>query len=240
MNGDETSALVVFSGGQDSATCLAWALDRFDRVETLGFHYGQRHVVELDMREPIRRRIAEAFPHWAARLGPDRMVDLTVLGEVSVSALTADLPMGTRDDGLPATFVPGRNIVFLTFAAITALQRGMKHVVTGVCETDYSGYPDCRDDTVKALQAALNLGMASRIVLDTPLMWIDKAATWRLAHDLGGDALVEIIRTGSHSCYRGERDVLHDWGRGCGACDACDLRAAGWRQWLAATIDRPA
>lgn len=226
-----SSALVVFSGGQDSTTCLAWALDRFERVETIGFRYGQRHVVEMDVRQPVRERMASAFPEWATRLGPDRVVDLAVLGEVSVSALTGDMPDGVRDDGLPATFVPGRNLVFLTFAAITAFQRGIKHVVTGVCETDYSGYPDCRDDTVKALQAALNLGMASRIVLETPLMWIDKAATWRLAERLGGGAFVEIVRTGTHTCYSGDRGHLHDWGFGCGTCDACRLRASGWERW---------
>lgn len=226
-----SSALVVFSGGQDSATCLAWALDRFERVETIGFRYGQRHAIEMDVRAPIRRRIAEEISAWGERLGADRVVDLDVLGQVSVSALTRDMPISKRDDGLPTTFVPGRNLVFLTFAAITAFQRGLKHVVTGVCETDYSGYPDCRDDTIKALQTALNLGMASRLVLDTPLMWVDKRATWQLAHELGGHALVEIIRAESHSCYLGDRDHEHDWGFGCGSCPACELRAAGWQAY---------
>ncbi|AEG49603.1 exsB protein [Sphingobium chlorophenolicum L-1] len=229
MSNADASALVVFSGGQDSATCLAWALNRFDRVETIGFRYGQRHEIELAVRNPLREGIADAFPNWAPRLGPDRIIDLAVLGEVSESALTSDIDIGMRDDGLPTTFVPGRNLIFLTFAAITAYQRGLKHVVTGVCETDYSGYPDCRDDTIKALQAALNLGMGSHLVLDTPLMWIDKAATWRLAAELGGSALVDIIREHSHSCYLGDRAHRHDWGYGCGSCPACDLRANGWR-----------
>ncbi|MBB4100489.1 7-cyano-7-deazaguanine synthase QueC [Sphingomonas kyeonggiensis] len=231
MSNADSSALVVFSGGQDSVTCLAWALNRFDRVETIGFHYGQRHEIELKVRAPLRAQIADAFPAWAPRLGPDRIIDLAVLGEMSLSALTSDIDIGMRDDGLPTTFVPGRNLIFLTLAAIVAYQRGLKHVVTGVCETDYSGYPDCRDDTIKALQAALNLGMASRIVLDTPLMWIDKEATWRLAYNLGGDTLVEIIRTESHSCYQGDRTQLYEWGYGCGSCPACELRAVGWRNY---------
>ena len=228
---DPSSALVLFSGGQDSTTCLAWALSRYDRVETIGFAYGQRHAVEMEVREPVRRAIAALSPQWAGRLGPDRVVPLDVLGSVSLSALTADLPMGTRPDGLPATFVPGRNLVFLTFAAITAYQRGLKRVVAGVCETDFSGYPDCRDDTVRALQVALNLGMEARLVLETPLMWIDKAETWQLAHDLGGDPLVDLVVGETHTCYLGERGRRHDWGVGCGTCDACRLRAAGWAKW---------
>ncbi len=226
---DPDSALVVFSGGQDSATCLAWALARFARVETVGFHYGQRHAVEMTVREPIRQAIRAAFPDWGARLGPDRVIPLDVLGTVSVSALTADLALGPGPAGLPASFVPGRNIVFFTFAAIVAYQRGLKHIVTGVCETDYSGYPDCRDDTVKALQAALNLGLESRLVLDTPLMWIDKAGTWKMAEELGRKALVDLIVEHSHSCYLGDRSTRHDWGYGCDTCDACRLRANGWR-----------
>ena len=229
----EDGALVVFSGGQDSATCLAWALDRFHRVETVGFDYRQRHRVELDVREPVRRAMVAAKPAWANRLGPDRVIDLGVFGEVSHSALTADLPATPRQDGLPATFVPGRNLVFLTFAAIVAEQRGLKHVVTGVCETDYSGYPDCRDDTIKALQAAINLGMQSRLVLHTPLMWIDKARTWRKCEEIGGAALVEVLRRETHSCYAGDRSTTFAWGQGCGACDACRLRAAGWAGYVA-------
>jgi 7-cyano-7-deazaguanine synthase len=231
---DTSSALVLFSGGQDSTTCLAWALSRYERVETIGFVYGQRHAVEMDVREHVRRRIASLGSDWSRRLGPDRVVSLDVLGSVSKSALTADLPMDTRPDGLPATFVPGRNLVFLTFAAIVAQQRGLKHVVAGVCETDFSGYPDCRDDTVKALQVAINLGMEARLVLETPLMWIDKADTWRLAESLGGDMLVDLLIEHTHTCYLGERGQRHAWGYGCGHCPACELRARGWERYRAA------
>ena len=224
-------ALVLFSGGQDSTTCLAWALDRYEHVETVGFTYGQRHAIEMDMRAPIREALPEVKAAWGPRLGRDWIVPLETLGNVSVSALTADLPFGTRPDGLPATFVPGRNLVFFTFAAIVAQQRGLDRVVSGVCETDFSGYPDCRDNTVKALQVAINLGMESRLVLETPLMWIDKAATWRLARELGGDALVDVVRTQTHSCYRGDRSRQHAWGYGCGECDACLLRARGYEKF---------
>jgi len=234
---DLSSALVLFSAGQDSTTCLAWALDRFDRVETVGFEYGQRHGIEMELREPVRRKLAELRPDWTRRLGPDRVIGLDVLGRVSHSALTSDLPFAKRPDGLPNTFVPGRNLVFFTFAAIVAYQRGLKHVVGGMCETDFSGYPDCRDDAIKALQAAINLGMETRLALDTPLMWLDKAATWRLADSLGGAALVELVRRETHSCYRGARGTLHEWGHGCGECDACKLRARGWADYAA---DRPA
>ena len=233
MTLDPSSALVLFSGGQDSTTCLAWALSRYQRVETIGFSYGQRHAVEMEVREPVRRAIATLSDDWRQRLGPDRVVPLDVLGAVSTSALTADLPMGTRPDGLPATFVPGRNLVFLTFAAIVAYQRGLKHVVAGVCETDFSGYPDCRDDTVKALQVAINLGMEARLVLETPLMRIDKADTRRLAETLGGRALVDLIVEETHTCYLGDRTHRHDWGVGCGTCDACRLRANGWTSYRA-------
>lgn len=231
------SAIVLFSGGQDSATCLAWALARYDQVETIGFHYGQRHAVEMDCREAIRSGLSVLDRGWKARLGRDHVVDLTVLGQVSTSALTADLPLSQRPDGLPATFVPGRNLVFLTFAAIVAHQRGLKRVVTGVCETDYSGYPDCRDDTVKALQIAINLGMEARLVLETPLMWIDKAATWRLAEELGGGPLVEMIIERTHTCYLGDRSTRHGWGFGCGKCDACGLRRAGWRRYMGEAVE---
>src|ERR1700760_2259342 len=186
----DNSALVLFSGGQDSATCLAWALDRYDHVETIGFDYRQRHRAELDARGDFREGLERHFPKWAAKLGEDRVLDLSVLGEISDTALTRDVEIVTEASGLPNTFVPGRNIVFLTFAAAVAYRRGLKHVVMGVCETDFSGYPDCRDDTIKALQVALNLGMQSRFVLETPLMWIDKAQTWLLAEQLGGGALV--------------------------------------------------
>jgi 7-cyano-7-deazaguanine synthase len=221
-------ALVLFSGGQDSTTCLAWALSRFDHVETVGFRYGQRHEVELECSNTVRRSVESAFPTWKAKLGKQHLIDLGVLGQVSASALTADLPFEQRPDGLPATFVPGRNLVFLTFAAIVAHQRGLGRVVTGVCETDFSGYPDCRDNTVKALQVAINLGMESRLVLETPLMWIDKADTWRLAERLGGRALVDLIVEDTHTCYRGDRSARHEWGYGCDDCPACDLRKRGF------------
>ena len=224
-------ALVLFSGGQDSTTCLAWALSRFDHVETIGFRYGQRHEIELECRQPIRRALGELCSTWARKLGRDHLIDLNVLGQVSESALTADLPFGKRADGLPATFVPGRNLVFMTFAAIVAHQRGLRRVVCGVCETDFSGYPDCRDNTVKALQVAINLGMEARVVLETPLMWIDKAETWRLAEQLGGRALVDLIIERTHTCYLGDRTVRHEWGFGCGNCDACRLRANGWARY---------
>ena len=230
------NALVLFSGGQDSTTCLAWALSRYDHVETIGFTYGQRHQVEMECREPVRAGLAAVEPTWRQKLGRDHLIDLGILAEVSVSALTADLPFGTRADGLPATFVPGRNLLFLTFAAIVAHQRKIKRLVTGVCETDYSGYPDCRDDTMKALQVALNLGMEARLAIETPLMWIDKAATWELAHKLGGRALVDLIIEKTHTCYEGNRSRRHEWGFGCGTCDACRLRSDGWRRYRATSI----
>ena len=229
----DTGALVLFSGGQDSATCLAWALDRFTHVETLGFDYGQRHHVELACRETVREGLKAQNPAWAARLGPDHTLGLGALGEVSDTALTRDVAIAMTDEGLPNTFVPGRNLVFLTFAAALAYRRGLKHIVAGMCETDYSGYPDCRDDTIKALQVALNLGMDRRFVLHTPLMFIDKAQTWAMAERLGGAPLVELIRRDSHSCYLGDRAQEHDWGFGCGTCPACELRAAGWRRYRA-------
>jgi 7-cyano-7-deazaguanine synthase len=231
---DHNAALVLFSGGQDSATCLAWALARFGRVETIGFDYGQRHRVELDVRAPLRTALTEAFPTWGEKLGEDHIIDLSVLGQISDTALTKDAEIAMQANGLPNTFVPGRNLLFFTFAAAIAYRRGIKHIVTGVCETDYSGYPDCRDDTVKAMQLALNLGMETRFVLHTPLMWIDKAETWALAQELGDERLVELIRTFSHSCYQGTREILHDWGYGCGTCPACELRAQGWEKFQAA------
>jgi 7-cyano-7-deazaguanine synthase len=230
------SAIVLFSGGQDSTTCLAWALSRYERVETIGFGYGQRHAIEMDCREEVRSGIVGINPCWQPRLGRDHIIDLTVLGQVSISALTTDLPLSKRPDGLPSTFVPGRNLVFLTFAAIVAHQRDLKHVVTGVCETDFSGYPDCRDDTVKALQVAINLGMEARLVLETPLMWIDKAATWKLAENLGGRAFVDMIVRTTHTCYIGDRSNRHEWGFGCGKCDACGLRREGWRRYMSETV----
>jgi 7-cyano-7-deazaguanine synthase len=229
----DSTALVLLSGGQDSATCLAWALDRFDHVETIGFDYGQRHRVELIARTEFCASLRRRFPHWGARLGDDRVLDLSVLGDISDTALTRDVEIETAASGLPNTFVPGRNIVFLTLSAAVAYRRGLKHIVTGVCETDFSGYPDCRDDTIKALQVALNLGMERRFVLETPLMWIDKAGTWALAEQLGGAALVEMIRDQTLTCYNGDTETTHDWGRGCGTCPACHLRAKGYARWVA-------
>ena len=227
------SALVLFSGGQDSTVCLAWALERFDHVETVGFHYGQRHRVELDCRPAIREALTLQFPRWTPRLGDDHVLDLGVIGAVSDSALTREAEIRLGADGLPTTFVPGRNLMFFTTAAALAYRRNLRHLVGGMCETDYSGYPDCRDDTLKALQVALNLGMAQRFVIETPLMWLDKAATWALAEDLGGTTLVEILRRDTHSCYRGDRSRLHAWGFGCGDCPACDLRRSGYERWIA-------
>ncbi|WP_434730667.1 7-cyano-7-deazaguanine synthase QueC [Rhizobium binae] len=230
------TALVLFSGGQDSTTCLAWALDRYERVETVGFDYGQRHRIELDCRETLRREIGVMNPIWAERLGDDHTISLSSLGEISNTSLTSEIAIEMEDTGLPNTFVPGRNIIFLTFAAALAYRRGLKHIIGGMCETDYSGYPDCRDDTIKALQVALNLGMEKRFVLDTPLMWLDKAETWRLAENLGGSRLVETIVKDSHTCYLGERGDLHDWGYGCGTCPACELRAKGYQRFVAEQI----
>ena len=227
----DDAALVLFSGGQDSATCLAWALERFAHVETIGFDYGQRHRVELEVRQAFRARLLRENADWAPRLGEDHMLALDALRAVSDTALTRDTTIAMQADGLPNTFVPGRNLLFLTFAAALAYRRGLKHLVAGMCETDYSGYPDCRDDTLKALQVAINLGMDRRFVLHTPLMWRDKAATWALSQRLGGPALVEAIRTDTHSCYLGDRTTLHDWGYGCGHCPACELRRNGWERW---------
>jgi len=224
-------ALVLFSGGQDSATCLAWALERFVRVETLGFDYGQRHRIELDRRADVRAGLCDLNTAWRDRLGEDHLLSLAALGEVSDTALTRDVAIEMGENGLPNTFVPGRNIVFLTFAAALAYRRGLRHIIGGMCETDFSGYPDCRDDTVKALQVALNLGMDQRFVLHTPLMWIDKAQTWQLAETLGGRALVDVIVERTHTCYLGERGDRHAWGYGCGTCPACRLRAEGFARY---------
>jgi len=229
----DPTALVLLSGGQDSATCLAWALEQFERVETIGFDYRQRHRAELVARTEFRCALAEQFPDWVAKLGSDHVLDVSVLNEISETALTRDIQIATGASGLPKTFVPGRNILFLTLAAAVAYRRGLKHLVSGVCETDYSGYPDCRDDTIKALQVALNLGMECRFVLDTPLMWLTKAQTWALANALGGPPLVELIRERTLSCYYGDTVTMHEWGRGCSACPACDLRAKGYREWRA-------
>ena len=232
----DDGALVLFSGGQDSTTCLAWALDRFPRVETLGFDYGQRHRIELDGRAHLRKRLAAMNTAWFRRLGRDHMIELDALGRISETALTRSTEIAFAASGLPNTFVPGRNIVFLTFAAALAYRRSLGHIVGGMCETDYSGYPDCRDDTIKALQVALNLGMDRRFVLQTPLMWIDKAETWKMAEDLGGRALVDLIVEDTHTCYLGTRGERHDWGYGCGTCPACDLRAKGHAKYVAETL----
>jgi 7-cyano-7-deazaguanine synthase len=231
MSGE--GALVLFSGGQDSTACLAWALNRFPYVETVGFDYGQRHRIELECRGKVRDGLRRLDPDWAARLGDDHTLGLGALGEVSNTALTRDVEIALGEGGLPNTFVPGRNLVFLTFAAALAYRRGLRHIVGGMCETDYSGYPDCRDDTIKALQVALTLGMERRFVLHTPLMWIDKAATWGLAHELGGDALVDLIVEETHTCYLGERGRRDAWGHGCSSCPACELRADGHRRFAA-------
>lgn len=231
VNTDQTAALVLFSGGQDSATCLAWALDRFGRVETVGFHYGQRHEVEMACRRDVRAAISADFPEWTERLGPDHVLDLSVIGEVSETALTREAEIRLSRDGLPTTFVPGRNLAFLVFAGMVAYRIDAPHIVAGMCETDFSGYPDCRDETVKAMNAALNLGMARAFEIHTPLMWIDKAETWRMAESLGGPTLVDLIVERTHTCYLGERDKRHDWGYGCGTCPACELRARGWERY---------
>lgn len=226
-------ALVLFSGGQDSATCLAWALERFERVETVGFDYGQRHAVEMEARLAVRAGMATVLPDLAGRLGEDHVVDLTGYGRIAESALTADRAIEMDERGLPTTFVPGRNLIFLVAAAALADRRGLQVLVGGMCETDFSGYPDCRRETIDAMERALALGLDSRARIDTPLMHLTKAGTWALAHRIGGDALVELIVEASHTCYRGDRAHRHGWGYGCGDCPACELRAAGHAEWLA-------
>ena len=227
----DDAALVLFSGGQDSTVCLAWALGRYARVETIGFHYGQRHAVEMQCRTKVLHHLRTEFSQWAGKLGADTVLELDVIREVSESALTRDAEITMGANKLPTTFVPGRNLLFFTTAAALAYRRGIKVLVGGMCETDYSGYPDCRDDTLKALQVTLNLGMERRFVIETPLMWIDKAATWRLAEELGGKTLVQLIIEHTHSCYRGDRTERHAWGYGCGACPACELRARGYKRF---------
>ena len=232
------SALVLFSGGQDSTTCLAQALSKYERVETIAFDYHQRHRIELDARLTVLQELKARFPQWAVKLGEDHLLDLAVLGEVSESSLTRKTAFKMEQNGLPNSFVPGRNLLFLTLAAALAYRRGLQVIVTGVCETDFSGYPDCRDDTMKAMQLALSLGMDRRFLIETPLMWIDKAATWELARSLGeatgigaGDSLVELIVEHTHTCYLGERGKRHPWGYGCGTCPACALRARGYERF---------
>ena len=229
------SALVLFSGGQDSTVCLAWALERFARVETIGFAYGQRHAVELDMCPRIRAALTSQSQKWGARLGDDHFVRIDALAEISETALTGDVEIEFAKTGLSTTFVPGRNLVFFSFAGAVAYRRGIHHIVAGMCETDFSGYPDCRDDTIKAMQLALSLGMDHRFVIHTPLMWIDKAGTFALAEEIGGTPLVDLLVAETHTCYRGDRQHRHAWGFGCGECPACRLRAAGYEKWKAAS-----
>lgn len=228
------TAIVLFSGGQDSATCLAWALDRFDSVETVGFDYGQRHRVELTCRARFREALAAGFPHWASRLGPDHLLDATVLKTLGETAMTEDIEISTLANGLPSTFVPGRNLLFFTLAGALATRRGAATLVGGMCETDYSGYPDCRAVTLKSQEQTLRLGLEAEIAIAAPLMHLDKAATWAMAHELGGDALVALVTEHTHTCYLGDREHRHAWGYGCGTCPACELRANGWQAWHAA------
>ena len=235
-----TTALVLFSGGQDSTACLAWALEHYQRVETVGFDYGQRHRVELDCRLSVRRELAAGFPDWAARLGDDHLLDLKLLGQISDTALTSERAIALQANGLPNTFVPARNLLFLTFAAALAYRRGASVLVGGMCETDYSGYPDCRDNTLKAMQVALSLGLDAPMVVQTPLMWLTKAQTWAFSHALGGAALNALIVAHTHTCYLGERGQIHAWGFGCGQCPACRLRADGFAAWQAAGGSPPA
>jgi 7-cyano-7-deazaguanine synthase len=232
MSFDPRTALVLFSGGQDSTTCLAWALNRFAHVETLAFDYGQRHRIELDCRLTVLAQLREQFPDWAERLGADHLLDLSLLAQISDTALTTEREIEMQDNGLPNTFVPGRNLLFLGMAATLAYRRSASVLVGGMCETDYSGYPDCRDNTLKALQVALSLGLDAPMTIETPLMFLTKAQTWTLAEDLGGAALVELITEHTHTCYLGERGQRHAWGHGCGHCPACELRHAGHAAWL--------
>ena len=225
------TALVLFSGGQDSTVCLAWALERFSRVETVGFDYGQRHAVELSVRAGLREKMSALNSDWAARLGDDHMIKLDALAVISDTALTRQTAIEIADSGLPTTFVPGRNLMFFCFAGALAYRRGARHLVAGMCETDYSGYPDCRDDTIKAMQVALTLGLDKRVAIHTPLMWIDKAETFALAVEIGGEAFLDLLIEESHSCYLGDRGRRHDWGYGCGTCPACQLRAQGFAKF---------
>jgi 7-cyano-7-deazaguanine synthase len=237
---DAKKALVLFSGGQDSTACLAWALQRYAEVETVGFDYGQRHRIELDCRATVRRELARRFPQWAPRLGADHLLDLALLGQISDTALTAERQIELQANGLPNTFVPGRNLLFLTFAAALAYRRGVSVLVGGMCETDYSGYPDCRDNTMKAMQVALSLGLDQPLTVETPLMFLTKAQTWALTEQLGGAALNELIMEHTHTCYLGERGQRHAWGHGCGECPACTLRRRGHEAWLREQRERAA
>jgi 7-cyano-7-deazaguanine synthase len=226
------AALVLFSGGQDSTACLGWALDRYDRVETVGFGYGQRHRVELECRDVVLHHLRQGFPHWAARLGADHLVDLSLIAQIGESALTSERALAMQANGLPNTFVPGRNLMFFTVAAALAYRRGAGVLVGGMCETDFSGYPDCRDNTLKAMQIALSLGLDTKMTVETPLMFLSKAQTWALAKSLGGDALMQITIEHTHTCYLGDRSRRHVWGYGCGDCPACKLRARGYAEFI--------
>jgi 7-cyano-7-deazaguanine synthase len=230
---DPRSALVLFSGGQDSTACLVWALQRYAHVETIGFNYRQRHEVELQCRTQVREQLQANFPRWARKLGEDHLLDLSLLGQISDTALTDQRAIHMMSSGLPNTFVPGRNLLFFTFAAAIAYRRDVSVLVGGMCETDYSGYPDCRDNTLKALQVALSLGVDAPMTLETPLMWLDKAQTWALIESLGGEALIDLVVEYTHTCYVGDRSKRHAWGYGCGMCPACDLRRRGYTAWLA-------
>ena len=230
-----TRALVLFSGGQDSATCLAWALQNYDHVETVGFDYGQRHAVELECRTAFIRELRISNPDWSTKLGADHMLDMRVLAQVGDSAMTHERAIEFEKSGLPNTFVPGRNLLFFTMSAALAYRRNLSVLVGGMCETDYSGYPDCRDDTLKSLQVTLGLGLDTRLVIQTPLMWLDKCQTWQLASELGGKTLVSLVRTHTHTCYLGDRSMLHDWGYGCGHCPACELRRTGYKKFCVLT-----
>lgn len=225
-------ALVLFSGGQDSTTCLAWALERYEHVETIGFDYGQRHRIELECRLSVLKEIRNTFPRWSERLGEDHLLDLTLLGQISDTAMTDERTIEFAKNGLPNTFVPGRNLLFFTFASTIAYRRGLTVLVGGMCETDYSGYPDCRDNTLKAMQVALNLGLNSSIVIETPLMWLNKSQTWALSEELGKNELVQLIKKETHTCYIGVREEKHDWGYGCGSCPACELRSKGYKLFI--------
>jgi 7-cyano-7-deazaguanine synthase len=232
MTIENDNALVLFSGGQDSTVCLAWALQRFARVETVGFDYGQRHAVELAVRPRLRERLAMLKSDWKTRLGEDHIIKLDALAAISDSALTRETTIELADNGLPTTFVPGRNLIFFSFAGALAYRRGARHIVAGMCETDYSGYPDCRDNTIKAMQVALGLGLDKRITIHTPLMWIDKAATFALAGEIAGQPFLDLVVEDTHSCYLGDRTHRHDWGYGCGECPACQLRAQGFTAFM--------
>jgi 7-cyano-7-deazaguanine synthase len=229
----QTKALIMFSGGQDSATCLAWALDKYDHVETIGFNYEQRHAVEMECRKVVLANMRAAFPKWGTKLGEDHVVDLSALGAISETSLTRDAEIKMTQEGLPDTFVPGRNLIFLNFAAALGYRRGITALIGGMCEADFSGYPDCRKDTLGAQMLAISLGMDKIYTLETPLMHLSKAGAWDLAETLGGQKLIDLIIEDSHTCYRGTRGERYDWGYGCGTCPACVLRAKGWLEYTA-------